>query len=134
MTGALRSAGGFRRLLRSLTRKSLIKCDGMKWTERSMVLGANWRLANAKSSTVHQNNPDAACMDGIEMTGRKSSLQANITPADKLRCEWLQWFDILVGRADFDFFVRFENTASCVNARWHAGSSQLRALVCLVAH
>ena len=28
----------------------------------------------------------------------------------------------LVGRADFDFFVRFENTASCcVNVRRHAG-------------
>ena len=33
------------------------------WTERSMVLGANWRLANAKSCMVHENNLDAACMD-----------------------------------------------------------------------
>ena len=99
-----------------------------------MASDANWRLANAKSSIVHDNNPDAACMDGMERTERKSSLLANITPANKLLCERLKWLYILVGRADFDFFVRFENTASCVNARWHAGSSQLRALVCLVAH
>ena len=36
-------------------------------------------------------------------------------------CEWLYVF---VGRADFDFFVRFENTSSCIGARRHAGSSQ----------
>ena len=43
-----------------------------------MVLGANWRLANAKSSMVHENNPDAACMDEIERTERKSSVQATL--------------------------------------------------------
>ena len=41
-----------------------------------MVLGANWRLANAKSAMVHQNNPDAAYMDEIERAERKSSVQA----------------------------------------------------------
>ena len=30
-----------------------------------MVLGANWRLAKAKSSMLHENNPDAAFMDEI---------------------------------------------------------------------
>ena len=44
-------------------------------------------LANAKSSMVHENNPEAACMDEMEKTERKSSLQANITPANKLLCE-----------------------------------------------
>ena len=46
----------------------------MKRTEKSMFLGANWRLANAKSSMVHENNPDAACMDEIERTEKKSSV------------------------------------------------------------
>ena len=53
-------------------------------------MDANWRLANAKSSMVHENNPDAAYMDEIERTERKSSVQANpsrITQA-KLPCEW----------------------------------------------
>ena len=44
----------------------------MKWTERFMVLGANWRLAHAKSSMVHENNPDAACMDKIERAERRA--------------------------------------------------------------
>ena len=38
-----------------------------------------------------------------------------------------------LGRADFDFCVRFENTASCINARRHAGSRQLCLLACVVA-
>ena len=32
-----------------------------------MVLGAKRRLVNAKSSVVHENNPDAARVDEIEM-------------------------------------------------------------------
>ena len=33
---------------------------------------------------------------------------------------------MFVGRADFDFFVRFENIGDNINARWHDdGSSQL---------
>ena len=40
-----------------------------------MVLGANCRLANAKSSMVHENNPDAACVGEIERTERKKSVQ-----------------------------------------------------------
>ena len=58
---------------------------------------------------VHENNPDAACMDEIERTERKSGVQANpscITPA-KLLCAWLQWLYTFAGRAQFDFFVRF---------------------------
>ena len=47
-----------------------------------MVLGANSRLANATSSMVHENNPDAACMDEIERTEKKTSIQAtSLTPA-----------------------------------------------------
>ena len=66
-------------------------------------MDANWRLANAKSSMVHENNPDAACMGEIERTERKSSVQAN--PSHHTS-------NIFVGRADFDFFVRFEHTGS----------------------
>ena len=46
----------------------------MKRTERSMVSGENWRLANAKSSMVHENNPDAACMDEIERARRERAV------------------------------------------------------------
>ena len=35
-----------------------------------MVLGANWQLANAKCSMVHENNPDAVCMYEIERRER----------------------------------------------------------------
>ena len=37
-----------------------------------------------------------------------------------------------VGRADLDVFVRFENTASCINAGRRAGSGQLCLLACVV--
>ena len=68
---ALRSAGGFRRPLRAtLTPHKKEESNKMrmnvKRTERRfMVLGLNCRLANAKNSMVHENNPDAACMDEI---------------------------------------------------------------------
>ena len=99
-----------------------------------MVLVANWRLANAKSSMAHENNPGAAGMDEThrKKDGEKSRCTGNITPA-KLLCQWLQWLRVVVGRADFDFFVRFENTASCINASRQAGSSQLRLHACVVA-
>ena len=47
---ALRSAGDFRRPLRSLTGKNRMRVK--KRTERSMILGANSRLADAKSSML----------------------------------------------------------------------------------
>ena len=49
-----------------------------------MVLGAKRRLVNAKSSVVHENNPDAACMPLGEMErrrGRRDQFTGNITPA-----------------------------------------------------
>ena len=90
-----------------------------------MVLGANWRLANAKSSMVHESNPDAECMDEIERTERKRNAQAT---SHRQSC-FVTRCVFFVGRADFDFFLRLENTASFINARRHAGSSQL----CLLA-
>ena len=89
-------AGGSR-TLRSLTRKNSYyrtKCEWMKQTERSMIFGANWRLANAKSSMAYENKLDAACMDEIKRMEKKSSVQANpsrITLA-KVLCEWMYVF------------------------------------------
>ena len=37
------------------------------------------------------------------------------------------------GRVDLDVFVRFDNTANCVNAGRHADSSQLGLPACVVA-
>ena len=57
----------------------------------------------------------------------RSKLKANplrITPALCERC-------IFVGRADFDFFVRFENSACCIHARRHVLA--LANSVCLLA-
>ena len=98
--------------------------------EVSMVLGANWRRANAKSSMVHENNSDAACMDEIGRTERRAVYRQHHTSYCNLLCGRLNFF---VGQAEFDFFVRFENTASCINARRHAGSSQLCLLACVGA-
>ena len=52
--------------------------------------------ANAKSSMLHENTPDAACMDEINRKdGTAVSVRiGNITPA-KLLCEWLQWLQWL---------------------------------------
>ena len=43
------------------------------------------------------------------------------------------WEVVHFCRVDYDFFVRFENAASCINARRHAGSRQLCLLACIVA-
>ena len=93
-----------------------------------MVLGANWRLAYAKGSMGHENNPDAVFMDEIGKTERKSNVQATSSHRLKLVCEWLYHF---VGRADFDFFVRFENTANFINASMPCWLEP--SLVCLLA-
>ena len=52
-----------------------------------MVLGANWRLADGKSSMVHENNVGAARMDELKRTERKGSVRqctGSITPAKLL--------------------------------------------------
>ena len=92
-----------------------------------MILGANWRLANAKSSILKENNP--VCMCEGERTERKSSVihmllrlemkahpsritQAAVhhTTSSCCLCEWLYIFE---GRAeDFAFFVYCEVTAA----------------------
>ena len=70
--------------LRSLTRKIEENDRCSKW---SNVFGANRRLANAKSSMLQENNPDAACMyvhtfdvHGRESTARHSTAQHGTAP------------------------------------------------------
>ena len=55
---ALRVAGGTDRYARSQGRMERDDICG-RW---SNISGANRRLANAKSSMLQENNPDAACM------------------------------------------------------------------------
>ena len=78
---------------------------------------------NAKSSMLQQNNPDAGCMHEIHRKNRiETGKQREIFRAShklQLLCEWLY---IYVSRADLNFFILFENTVSCTNARRHAGS------------
>ena len=91
------------------------------------VDGFRGKLATCKCQelhVVHENNPDAACMDEIERTERGQCTVPVVTP-HQLRC--------VVNGCAFDFFVRFENTASCINARGRAGSSQLCLLACVDA-
>ena len=106
------------------------------------VHGFRCKLATYKGQEelhmVHENNPGAACMDGIERTERKTvyreTLRASLQlkPA-KLLCEWLQWLHILFRpRADSGFSVRFENTASRI--QYKCSTTLLaRAKSCLLA-
>ena len=95
-------------------------------TERSMVLGANRRLVNANSSTVHENN---TVHRRNKKDGEKSSVQA--TSYNKL-FEWFVYFIRWPGR--LRFLRSYDNTASCtIYARRHAGSSQLCLFACVVA-
>ena len=82
---------------------------------------------------LRANNPDAACMYEIHRKdGEKDhccilsrlEIKANLSRITLL-CECLVYF---AGRVDVDFFVRFDNTASCITARRHADS---RNSVCL---
>ena len=61
----------------------------MKRTERSKIFGSNWPHANAKSSMLQENNPDAACMYAgtkyVETTERKSSAVRLETKANPSR-------------------------------------------------
>ena len=48
-----------------------------------MVLGAICRLANAKSSIIHENNPDAACKDDI-IESKDVGCRSNFDPSRPL--------------------------------------------------
>ena len=78
---------------------------------RCKVFGATYLVATCRCQELHgsmvpEKNSDAACMNEIERTERKSSVQANpsrITP-----------LAIFCRPSRFRFFVRLENTASCI--------------------
>ena len=57
----------------------------MKRTERSTILGANWRLASAKSSMLQDNNPDAAHMYEIHRKNGEKEQQCCILLRSKLK-------------------------------------------------
>ena len=93
--------------------------------EESTILCANLRLASAKSSMLHGNNPDAAYVyeihrkDGekehccILLSLEVKAHSSRITPAIKLLCEWL--YSTSIDRADFGFIFHFESAGSCIN-------------------
>ena len=82
------SAYKARRFAPRAASNNLTKREGMKWIERSMVLGANWRLATDKSYGPRKK-PGRRMHGQNRKDGEDSSAQAtNITPA-KLLDEWL---------------------------------------------
>ena len=112
----------------TLAHKELNK---MRMTEsHKEVHGFRCKLATCKC----QELPGPPKQPGRRMYGR------NTKDGEKQHCTGKPFAHhtsntgVLVGRAaDFDFFVRFENTASCIYARRHAGASRLRLLACVVA-
>ena len=72
-----------------------------------MVLGANCQVVNAKSSMVHENNPDAACMDEIGGRTERAVYRHHHTNCSVNGCTFSR-------EADFALFVRFEKTASYI--------------------
>ena len=72
----------------------------MKRAERSMVLGANWRLTKAKKSSTWSTKTTRAphAWTKYRTDGEKEQRTSNITPPAKLFCERLH---IFVGRAVF---------------------------------
>ena len=83
----------------------------MKRPEKYIILGANWRLANAKSSMLQENNPDAADIH-VRERGRRERARLHsylIEIGNKVECFtrtsclWVLVF--FLGLADIDFFV-----------------------------
>ena len=88
------------------------------------------QMPRAKGSMLEENNPDAACLyeriSYHRRTERKKSgvISICVDVGNKQKAAlWLviPGACIFVGRGDFGFFVRFESTASCINARRRAG-------------
>ena len=151
---ALRSACGSRRPLRSLAHKEeysnkmRIKAD-IKYVHafRCKLLGANWRCANAKSSMLQENNPDAACMHEIH-TGRKKNgekdqrctllrleIQANpsrITPANKAAL-WVLVYVCFGGPGRFLYLRSFWEHSELYKCSKICRLSALVNSVCLLA-
>ena len=139
MYKALRSAGGFRHPLRSLTRieQNADEADREVHDFRCKLTTCNRQELHAPRKQPGRRMH--VCTKYIEKGRRERAvlyliefeIKANpshITPAKLLR-EELYTF---VGREKNDFSVRFENSASCVNARRHGGSRQLCLPACVV--
>ena len=140
---AFRSAGGFRRRLRSLTRKNTEQnAEGADTGVRDV----RCKLQNLKMPTTRRTTRTAhAYTKHMTRTERRSSAVCYalrlktkwpkntklITPAKSCFVSGRSY--IFVGRAHFDFFIHFENAASSINARRHAGSRKLCLLACVVA-
>ena len=108
----------------TLAHKELNK---MRMTEsHKEVHGFRCKLATCKC----QELPGPPKQPGRRMYGR------NTKDGEKEQCTGKPFAlqtasNIFVGQGDFDFFVHFENTASCMYARRHAGASQLRLMAWL---
>ena len=113
----------------------LAKNVKMKRTERSMILDANWRLANAKCSMLQENSPDAACcaqqdskdgerqvaLDFTEIGSedkKKKKGASRVTPAACCVTSGCRF--LLIGQSSISSFGL--RTQRVVNARRHAGS------------
>ena len=82
----------------------------MRMTESHRVVhGFQYKLATCKCQELHgpQKQP------GGHMHGRNRK-DGEKEKRTNLRASQRQTRNICIGRADFDFFVRFENTASCI--------------------
>ena len=135
MQGAsLRGRGGFRRPLRS-----------RKLTKKNGGLNKKMRMTESQSREVHGFRRKVATCERRELHGPRKQpgrlmYGLNRKDGEKEQCTGKPFANhttpanIVVGRADhFDFFLRFDNIASCIYSRRQAGASQLRLLACVVA-
>ena len=99
--------------LRVLPRKKILNKMWMRRTQRSTVLGANWRLAKIQELHAPGNNPDAACTCEMHRNdGEKKQCCIlsilEIKANQLLLCEWsydfcradsISWFVLRTQRA-----------------------------------
>ena len=114
----------------------------IKRTERPTILGANWQLAKTQELHAPGEQPGRPYMHERQIRrkgGEKyqcclslifdiKASPSRIAPASA--AAW--WMVAYFRRADFDFFVRFDNAASYIDAQRHASSRQLCLLACVV--
>ena len=142
MYKALRSASGFRRPLRSLTKVKRIakeancearafrckpptcKCQEPRRHAPGKQLGRHMHVPNAKCMDIERTPGERAVLYRVEIETIGTSFAHHTIP---VRVVLIVYF---VSRADFDLFVRFENSACCINAR-HVLA--LANSICLIA-
>ena len=142
MYKALRSASGFRRPLRSLKKVKRIakeancearafrckpptcKCQEPRRHAPGKQLGRHMHVPNAKCMDIERTPGERAVLYRVEIETIGTSFAHHTIP---VRVVLIVYF---VSRADFDLFVRFENSACCINAR-HVLA--LANSICLIA-